>query len=155
MSSCNIIIVTFIITCLYDVILRKSSENYNSLPVYFQYDFIRYLIPYFKSQTLLSAALAAGFVGATTQAIILNFNKLPNNKGSLLQFLIVTFVISALYGFIMKWSKLFPDLENTYYKNLGTLRSMYHDGISGVIVQITILTMIHWGHYTLNYIYII
>ena len=51
-------------------------------------------------------------------------------------------IISALFGFIMKWSKLFPHLENTYYKKLGTLRSMYHDGISGIIVQLTLLLVV-------------
>ena len=32
--------------------------------------------------------------------------------------LIVSFIISALYGFIMKWSRLFAILEDTYYKGL-------------------------------------
>ena len=58
-----------------------------------------------------------------------------------LLFLVLSFIISALYGFIMKFSKLFPHLEETYYKDLGTVRSMYHDGISGLIVQITIFSL--------------
>ena len=42
----------------------------------------------------------------------------------------------------MKGSQLFPYLEETYYKELGTIRSMYHDGISGLIVQLTIFGLL-------------
>ena len=140
MNNCHIYTTTFIITALWDVVLRIMSENYEKLPHFFQVDFILYLQPYFKIHTLLAAALIAGFVGATTQVIILQFHKLPTNIASYLTFMMVTFVISALYGFIMKFSKLFPHLVDTYYDNLGTYRSMYTDGISGIIVQTTLLT---------------
>ena len=42
----------------------------------------------------------------------------------------------------MKGSQLFPHLDETYYKELGTIRSMYHDGISGIIVQLTIIALL-------------
>ena len=142
MNNCNIYIISFIITALWDVVLRIMSENYENLPHFFQVDFILYLQQYFKIHTLLAAALIAGFVGVTTQAIILQFHKLPTNLASYLTFMMVTFVISALYGFIMKFSKLFPHLVDTYYDNLGTYRSMYTDGISGIIVQNTLLIVL-------------
>ena len=41
----------------------------------------------------------------------------------------------------MKWSKLFPHLEKHYYDKLGVVKGMYHDGISGLIVQVTILSL--------------
>ena len=47
-----------------------------------------------------------------------------------------------LYGFIMKWSGLFPHLQKYYYDKLGVVRSMYHDGISGLIVQFTLLFLV-------------
>ena len=62
----NIYILTFIITALFDVLLR-----YISLNRLLDYDFVRYLEPYFKQHTLLAAALIAGFVGATAQYFIL------------------------------------------------------------------------------------
>ena len=99
--------------------------------------FIGDLEPYFKIHTLLAAALIAGFVGATTQPIILYIMKLPqkipnniNDIVNIVKFMLVSFVISALYGFIMKWSGLFPHLQKYYYDKLGVVRSMYHDGIS-------------------------
>jgi hypothetical protein len=144
--NCNseLYILTFTITALYDVILRKLSENYNKIPSFLQLDFVRYLQPYFKKHTLLDAALIAGFVGAVTQMIILNVHKLPTTLYAVITFMIVTFIISALFGFVMKFSKLFPNLVNTYYKNLGVPRSMYTDGVSGIIVQATLLFILYF-----------
>ena len=141
MYKCSVIVNTFIITAVWDMVLRKFSENYNNLPEFIKnnFKFIEYLIPYFEKLNLLDAALIAGFVGAITQYIILNLIKLPKNFNSSLNFLIISFIISALFGFIMKFSKLFPDLDATYYKNLGPIKGMYHDGVSGLIVQLTLI----------------
>jgi hypothetical protein len=142
-DNCNLIIYTFIVTGLWDIVLRFMSNNYYKLPNLLQYDFIKYLIPYFKHHTILSAALIAGFIGAITQIIIINLIKFPDKLifKNIIIFLIISFIISGLFGFIMKFSKLFPILDKTYYKNLGTLRSIYHDGISGLIVQITLIVI--------------
>ena len=143
---CWLIILTFVVTGLWDVVLRFMSLNYNKLPKYFQMDFVKDLIPYFKHHTLLAAALIAGFVGATTQFIILSIMSFPTsifNIVYIFKFMILSFIISALYGFIMKGSKLFPYLERHYYEPLGVLRSMYTDGFSGLIVQTTLLILLH------------
>jgi len=139
MELCNIYILTFVITALWDIVLRKMAENFDSLPVFFQLDFVRYLQPYFQKHTLLAAALIAGFVGSTTQVIILSIHSLPTTWQTLFSFMATTFIVSALYGFLIKFSGLFPILVKTYYKNLGTPRSMYLDGISGLITQTTML----------------
>lgn len=143
MVNCNIIILTFVITGLWDVVLRKMSENYEMLPSYFQLDFVRNLQPYFEKHTVLSAALIAGFVGATTQSIILYFHTLPRNTRTYLTFMMTTFIISALYGFVIKYSNLFPYLVESYYNKLGTNRTMYLDGVSGIIVQSTLLFILY------------
>ena len=140
-----IYILTFIITALWDVVLRFMSENYEKLPKWLQwFNFIEYLKPYFQKHTLLAAALIAGFIGFGAQVIILNLHKLPNNFKTFTTFMIVTFVVSALYGFVMKLSRLFPYLDDTYYKRLGVIRSMYHDGISGLIVQVNLLVLLYF-----------
>lgn len=139
-----LIILTFVVTALWDVALRFMSLNYDKLPKYFQMDFVENLTPYFKHHTLLAAALIAGFVGATTQPIILSLMSFPKNIFDIvyvLKFMIITFIISALYGFVMKGSKLFPHLEKHYYDKLGVARSMYTDGVSGLIVQATLLVI--------------
>ena len=81
--------------------------------------FIQYLQPYFEKHTLLAAPLIAGFVGATTQPIILYFMRFPTNNSSInyiIQFMILSFIVSALYGFVMKASNLFPYLDKYYYE---------------------------------------
>jgi hypothetical protein len=154
MNNSDLYILTFIVTGLWDVVLRVMTENWEKLPTFIKkiLPFIEYLKPYFKKHTLLAAALIAAFVGATTQWIIVNIIPFPihiremKNITHIGSFMILSFVISALYGFIMKFSKLFPILEGTYYKHLeekhSVWRSMYHDGISGLIVQLTIIVLL-------------
>jgi integral membrane sensor domain MASE1 len=143
----RLVILTFIITALWDVLLRTLAL-YKPLPIlnnYFQ--FIRDLQPYFTKHTLLAAALIAGFVGATTQAIILYFMQFPTANSSTkytLWFMMWSFIISALYGFIMKATTLFPYLEKYYYEKLGLFKSLYHDGISGLIVQMSLLFLLNY-----------
>ena len=146
-NTYRLVVFTFIATALYDVLLRALSL-YNPIPsVKAFFPFIQYLEPYFMKHTMLAAALIAGFVGATTQAIILYFMKFPTRSSSakyIIQFLAWTFIASALYGFIMKASKLFPYLEEYYYKPLGLFKSLYHDGTSGLIVQTTLLLLLYY-----------
>jgi len=142
----RIVILTFIITALWDVILRTLTL-YNPIPyITTILPFINDLPPYFKQHTLLAAALIAGFVGATTQSIILYFMKFPTYDSSnkyIIKFMIWSFIVSALFGFIMKGSKLFPHLDKYYYEKLGLVKSLYHDGTSGLIVQISLLFLIN------------
>lgn len=146
-NTYRLVVFTFIATALYDVVLRALSL-YNPIPsVKAFFPFIQYLEPYFMKHTLLAAALIAGFVGATAQVIILYFMKFPTRSSStnyIIQFLAWTFIASALYGFIMKASKLFPYLDEYYYKPLGLFKSLYHDGTSGLIVQITLLLLLYY-----------
>ena len=81
MNNSSLIIITFIVTALWDVILRFMSLNFHILPgiIKTSMPFIKDLQPYFKHHTLLSAALIAGFVGATTQPIIIYFMSFPKN----------------------------------------------------------------------------
>ena len=144
MSDCHLIIFTFIITAFWDILLRIIVEHQNNLPKFFQLKFLKYLIPYFKQHTLLAAALIAGFVGAFTQFIILSLLKFPINSRDILyilQFLLATFTISGLFGIPIRISGLFPHLVDTYYKGLGPINGFIHDGVSGLIVQITLLLL--------------
>ena len=134
----------FIITALWDVVLRFMSENYDTLPKYIQsYGFLKALQPYFKHHTLLSAALIAGFIGACSLYFVLLIHKLPTNMDTTFSFMIVAFVVSALYGFLMKFSGLHPHLDKTYYKYLGSVRGMLYDGVSGLIAYGTLLVVLY------------
>ena len=140
-----IYILTFIITALWDIVLRFISENYDTLPIWLQwFKDPKILQPYFKHHTLLSAALLAGFVGAFAQFFILNIHKLPTNSKTFITFMVITFIISGITGLLMQYSKLFPILSETYYKHLGKFKGFYHDGISGLIVQINVLVVLYF-----------
>ena len=77
----EIIILTFIVTAIWDVCLRYLSLNFDELPniVKDYLPFMKDLELYFHKHTLLAAALIAGFVGATTQPIILKITPFPKN----------------------------------------------------------------------------
>lgn len=144
MDQCKLIVLTFIVTGLWDLILQFFTYYYDKMPRVIQwFDFIESLKPYFQKHTLLSAVLLAAFVGAITQAIILQIIKFPTNISQVIPFLLISFLISGLIGFPMQYSNLFPILNDTYYKYLGPIRGFYHDGISGLIVQITLLVIIY------------
>jgi len=140
----KLIIYTFIVSSIWNVLLNYMSNHFDKLPFWFQklMPFIGNLKPYFQQHTLLDAALVAGFIGACTQFIILNMVKIPKNITNIKNIIIyylISFFISALFGFVIKFSELFPYLELHYYNKLGLIRSMYHDGIFGTIVQTTLL----------------
>jgi len=141
--SYKLLVYTFVVTALWDVVLNYMSRNHEKLPniINKKMPFIKDLKPYFQHHTIMAAALIAGFVGATTQPMILAVMSFPNSITKVSHFLLISFVISALYGFLMKWSGLFPYLERYYYDNLGHIRGMWHDGISGLIVQTTLLAL--------------
>lgn len=134
----NLIILTFVVTAVCDIVLR-----YISLNKLIDWKFVQYLEPYFKHHTLLAAALIAGFVGASAQYIILSIQKFPSVATEIPPFMALTFIISALYGFLMKATGLFPILDETYYKGLGPVQGALHDGISGLIVQIIMIIILH------------
>jgi hypothetical protein len=144
-----IIIITFIVTAVYDIILNVMSRY----PQYFKFmsPFLISLQPYFKYHTWFGAAVIAGTVGALCQSIILYLRSFPTcarNVEDVSLFLIITFVISALFGVLMKTSRLFPILQKTMYRYLdggkyGIIPSLITDGLSGVIVNATLLSLLH------------
>jgi hypothetical protein len=150
MNKCNLVILTFVITGIYDVLLQTLSKHYELLPKIFQefFSFGKLLQPYFKHHTPLSAALIAAFVGATAQIIIINIVTFPTKLTNIiyiLWFLLVSFIISVLYGYGMIYSNLFPYLNKYYYDKLNSSQIIVQNGISGIIVQITILVLLLWN----------
>jgi len=144
MQLLTLLCYTFAITAIYDVILRYLSLYYSKNFPYFP--FISLLKPYFLHHTLLAAALIAGFVGFFTQLIILEMKEFPTELeySKIFEFLFLTAIVSALIGIPMKYSGFFPKLKEYYYdkldeKNNHPLRSMFHDAVSGIIVQTSLL----------------
>jgi len=131
------LILVFIITGFWDIILRAMAEGKISFLGIENMKWVTTLRDYFNYHTVLGAALIAAFVGAIAYVLIIYTLDTFNVNNKFLQLLIV-FIISSLVGIPMRYSGLFPLLDKYYYKPLGFTYSFITDGISGVIVAITL-----------------
>ena len=132
-----ILILVFFITGFWDIILRALSEGKIKFFGIENMKWVTVLKKYFEKHTVLSAALIAGFVGVIAYIVIIlaiSYLKISN----VFLVLVITFIISGLIGFPMRWSGLFPILYEHYYKPLGITYSFITDGMSGVVVLITL-----------------
>ena len=116
------IILAFVITAVFDVLL-------NLLPPPLGASILR---EYFNHHTVLSAALIAGFVGSVTLVTILKI--FPDVVYPSSMACLKIFIVSALIGFPMQWSHLFPYLNTFYYDKIPRVQSFLADGLSGVMV---------------------
>lgn len=132
-------IVAFAVTAGWDVVLRQFSEKRIRLFGIEKWKWVEALGPYFKKHTLLAAALIAGFVGAIAYALISKFAFA--DELSIVPYLVWVTFISAVVGIPMRYSGLFPHLQEHYYKPLGFWYSMATDAFSGMIVCVTMLVV--------------
>tara|TARA_R110002072_G_scaffold7227_8_gene39591 strand:- start:7829 stop:8284 length:456 start_codon:yes stop_codon:yes gene_type:complete len=131
------IIVVFFITGIWDVILRAMSEGYIDFLGIENMKWVTTLKDYFKYHTVLGAALLAAFVAAIAYILIIyTFDLL--NVNNIFNKIVIVFFISALVGIPMRYSGLFPILNKHYYEPLGFTYSFITDGMSGVVVAITL-----------------
>ena len=86
---------------------------------------------YFKEHTVLSAALIAGFIGACTFIPLLPLG--VTERASYMN-IVAIFLVSALIGFPMEWSGMFPILQKHYYDPLPRYQTFLADGMSGIMV---------------------
>lgn len=138
MNHSDSIILTFIITALWDVVLRFMALGHIHFLGIEQMKWVTVLKPYFEYHTLLGAALIAGFVGAFTRALMLSLPGPQNQPWAA----IWLFVLSGLVGIPMRFSGLFPMLERHYYEPLGFIYSFITDGFSGIVVGATYATIV-------------
>jgi len=119
------IVFSFIITAVFDVALNLLPEKYGGATR---------IREYFNRHTVLAAALIAGFVGAVTFIIIHRcYNGVPSFNAMNMSMI---FLISALVGYPMRYSGLFPILDKYYYQVMPRWQSFVADGLSGLMVSI-------------------
>tara|TARA_B100000683_G_scaffold183301_1_gene176537 strand:+ start:1241 stop:1648 length:408 start_codon:yes stop_codon:yes gene_type:complete len=119
------IVRSFVITAAYDVALNLLPPPVGAV----------ILRPYFEKHTVLAAGLIAGFVGAVTFCLLAF--ALPSTLRPSWRSAILIFIVSALVGFPMQYSGIFPHLNAHYYGKIPRLQSFAADGLSGVIVACT------------------
>lgn len=128
------IIIIFLITAFWDVILRLMSEGKIKFFGIENMKWITVLEEYFEKHTILSAALIAGFVGAVTHFIIIKSLESLNLSGVNTYTILLVIFISGIVGIPMRYSGLFPHLKKHYYDPLGFGYSFATDAFSGVVV---------------------
>jgi len=137
--NCSYIIAAFIITGLYDVLLRLFSEGKIKFLGIEDYNWVVALRGYFKQHTVLGAALIAGFVGAIAYIVIVK--TLPKScNNNLVYYMLWVAFISAVIGIPMRYSGLFPHLKTYYYDPL-PITTIFSDALSGVIVGMTMIVL--------------
>jgi hypothetical protein len=139
MNTKEILVLTFLITAIWDMTLRIYALTPDSKIPWKKQDFATALIPYFEMHSALKAAVFAGLVGVATQALILMIVDFPVNLAQVPFFLLVAFLVSGVIGFPIEKYKMVPGLTETYYKTLGRPRSFFADGYSGLVVELSLL----------------
>lgn len=133
------IVVAFVITALYDVLLRMFSEGKIKLFGIENINWVVALKGYFEKHTVLAAALIAGFVGAVAYVIIAKTMPVQC-KDNIIYYMLWVAFISAIVGIPMRYSGLFPHLDTYYYKPL-PITTIFSDALSGVIVGATMIIL--------------
>ena len=135
MYQSNDLLLVFVITAVWDIILRGFAEQKLTLFGIHEWRWVVALRPYFEKHTVLSAALLAGFVGAVAYACI----TLPKFYERLHPFasFVWILIVSGGLGIPMRYSGLFPHLKKYYYDTLGFVYSLATDTLSGIIVCVT------------------
>ena len=128
------IIIIFLITAFWDVILRLMSEDKIKFFGIENMKWVTVLEEYFEKHTILSAALIAGFVGAVTHFIIIKSLDVLNLSGINIYTVLSVILISGIVGIPMRYSGLFPHLKKHYYDQLGFSYSFATDAFSGIVV---------------------
>lgn len=131
------VIIVFIITAVWDVVLRLVSEGKIYLFGIEKMKWITVLEEYFEKHTVLGAALIAGFVGAVTHVLIILALNTFNVSGINLYSTIIVLLVSGIIGIPMRYSKLFPYLKLYYYDRLGFPYSFATDAFSGIVVAVS------------------
>ena len=135
--KCSYIIIAFVITALWDVVLRLFAEKKIKFLGIENLNWVVALQQYFKKHTVLSAALIAGFVGAIAYVII--EKTMPKFcRKNLILYLTWVLFISAIVGIPMRYSGLFPYLKKYYYDPL-PITTIFTDAFSGLVVALTML----------------
>ena len=133
----KLMVLTFIVTAVWDVILRWFSERKLAFIGIEDLNWVVALRPYFEYHTVLSAAMIAGFVGAVTSIILARTTPAYMNDSIVLYLLWVAF-ISAIVGIPMRYSGLFPVLKKYYYDRF-PITTIFSDALSGVVVALTMM----------------
>jgi hypothetical protein len=125
----------FVVTGLWDVVLRDLSEGNLRLAGAEDWAWVRDLRPYFASHSIVGAAGIAGAVGVLALSII----RLVEPRSLPLTVLWVG-AVSVVVGLPMRVPGWFTELQAHYYDKHPYL-TYATDGLSGLIVWLTLIVL--------------
>ena len=89
-------VVTFIVTALWDVVLRVMSENYDKLPSILQVNTMVYLKPYFEKCFIICNIIGVPFILTIGLGIVFVYSDIlvPNPPANITTFILISFCSS-------------------------------------------------------------
>ena len=124
-----------IVTAAWDVVLRLLATGQAALMGAENWGWVRDLSGYFESVGTWHAAAAAGAVGVMGYSVIRLYT--PRTWAGYTAWV---FGVSAVVGIPMRYGKWFEELQRDYY-NQRPLLTAATDGLSGVIVALTVVAI--------------
>ena len=125
----------FVATALWDVVLRDLSVGSLRAGSLSSVGWIRDLRPYFNSHSIVGAAAIAGAVGVLAYSIIRVWS-----PDGLWRYAAWVLFVSVVVGLPMRVPGWFTELQLHYY-NLRPLLTLLTDGMSGLIVAVTVIAI--------------
>jgi hypothetical protein len=138
-SKLKSLVLVFFVTALWDVILRNMVEGKIHFLGIENMKWVKVLKKYYEKHTILAATLLAGFVGAVAYAIYTYIVGCFNLNLKLYESGALVFVISGMLGLVMRFSGLFPVLNDYHYTPLDNGQSFLADATFGFISAATLV----------------
>ena len=138
-TACDLRVATsvFAVTAAWDVVLNYISRGALPIPYLSDMDWIKKIKPYFDDVGVAEAAVVAGAVGVGVLPFI-GWWSPGSDKLALPKMMAWVFVVSALYGLPMRIVAWLPELNAHYYEQNPFITTLILDGLSGVIVLLTL-----------------
>lgn len=143
MNRSKLLLLTFIVTSIWNVALQFITKSYKEIPKAIRFNFFKYINEYFRNHSILEIATISGFTGMVIQLVIITIMKFPREWSVtyIVTFLVLSFIISGAAGYIIQASKLYPDLKENYYNKMAPLESFILDGSSAICIQIVLIIL--------------
>lgn len=137
LSSLIEAVTVFVATASWDVVLRDLSVGSLRTGSLSSVGWIRDLRPYFNSHSIVGAAAIAGAVGVLAYSIIRVWS--PSGVGRYAAWVLF---VSIVVGLPMRVPGWFTELQ-LYYYQLRPRLTLLTDGMSGLIVALTVVAIRH------------
>lgn len=152
-SNCKFLTMSFIIGGVFDIIMQLSAAG--KIPpmdnLFGDHDWYKSLVRkggyYDNRKRPVGYFALAGLGSFLTQSLILLLVPFPKKISHSFMYLFISFVVGSVvslrtnsaYGIS---GGLFPDISDTYYKDLGKIKSMVYDGVSSVTVSLALIILV-------------